>query len=78
MGLQIKSIPSVSRNLLCGESHYLTGEAKASEHLKMNPHSPPNSGGGEKKSLKLAEEIIVRAKTDARKEKRSNSGLSKK
>lgn len=44
----------------------------------MNPYSPPNSGGGERKSLKLAEEIIVRAKTGAREEKRSNKGLSKK
>lgn len=42
---------------------------------RMNLYSPPNSGG-DKKSLKLAEEIIVRAKTDAREEERSNEGLS--
>lgn len=46
---------------------------------RMSLCSPPKRGRGKKrKSLKLAEEIIVRAKTDTREEKRSNEGLSKK
>lgn len=41
--------------------------------FRMNPYSPPIRGG-HNKSLKLAKEIIVRAKT----EERSNMGLPKK
>ncbi len=39
---------------------------------------PTVEGAKKKRGLKLAEEIIVRAKTDAREERRSNEGLSKK
>lgn len=39
---------------------------------------PTQEGRGQKRKKKLAEEIIVRAKTDTREEKRSNEGLSKK
>ncbi len=48
----------------------------------MNPYSPPNSGGAKKKrrrsSLKLAEEIIVRAKRDAREGKDQTRSFPKK
>lgn len=49
LDLQIKSIPSTSRNLLCDESHQLTGEAKANEYLEDESVQPTQKGKGQKK-----------------------------